>query len=225
MRCLSSAMLIALAGLAASPAPAGEARVVQDRTFLTFIGLLEAPLGYNQVSNHAIGYPGKPLVQMTIDEILAWQEAQIAAGAKSTAIGRYQFIRDTLAMIVSANDISGEALFDRSMQDYLARIMLHRCDFYHEDRDIHELANCLAGTWAALPVATGPDAGRSRYDHLIGNKALTRVSVVLAMLRTRFGTGAPPSAESTGQTGEIVTRRASSPSIAVVDHAYDWRRP
>lgn len=119
---------------------------------------------------------------MTIREVVEFQGAMRRAGAASTAVGKYQFIRKTLIGAVEESGLSYDALFDKSAQDHLARILMKRCGFYDARKTIAPVGNCLARSWAALPVLTGDKAGQSYY----GTRIKTNRTVVISLLEARF---------------------------------------
>lgn len=157
-----------------------------DRPFLELVGAIEAPHGYDAVTGFAPFRPEKPVTEMTIAEVMAWQERVKAAGAMSTAVGRFQFVFDTLEFLTRAYEVPHDTILNRRTQDYLARVLLHRCGFYERDHPIAELGDCLAGTWAALPILSGENRGRSRYKGKANNHARTTPEIVEAVLAVRF---------------------------------------
>ncbi|MCW3783575.1 hypothetical protein [Defluviimonas salinarum] len=159
---------------------------VNDRPFLDLLGEIEGPDGYDTVTLTSDIQPPKALTEMTIDEVIAFQKELQNSGAKSSAVGRYQFIRKSLVHLVEKNGIDRSKKFNKRTQDSLARLMMTRCDFYESDAQAHKVGNCLAKAWAALPVLSGPKAGRSYYAGKAGNKALTSREEVLATLHRRF---------------------------------------
>ncbi len=157
-----------------------------DRPFLELVGAIEAPRGYDAITGYAPFRPDRPITEMTIGEVLDWQGRIRAAGAEATAVGRFQFVRDTLEFLARAYEVPHETVLDRRTQDYLARVLLHRCGFYDPERPVPELGDCLAGTWAALPLLSGERRGRSRHEGLANNHARTTPEVVEAVLSVRF---------------------------------------
>lgn len=162
--------------------------------------------------------PPKPITQMTMDELLAWQfEVDPLQG--SEAVGRYQIIEDTLRGYDSGNNspksknyrgqpyprpagtkslyeaagLSGSDLFNAANQDKLCIELIKRCGLKRflnnqlaseqvdaagnvtvtlEEANINAFANKLAGTWAAIPIVTGANAGKSSYEgDAAGNSA------------------------------------------------------
>jgi len=178
-----------------------------DRPFLELIGAIEAPAGYDAITGYAPFQPDRRITQMTIAEILDWQKRIREAGAEATAVGKFQFVRDTLEFLTRAYDVPHETVLDRRTQDYLARVLLHRCGFYDPDAAIPELGDCLAGTWAALPLLSGNKRGRSRYEGKVNNHARTTPEVVEAVLAVRFAPDAlTVAARGASDMGDGVSR-------------------
>jgi hypothetical protein len=157
-----------------------------DRPFLELVGAIEAPFGYDAITGYAPFRPDRPITSMTIAEVLDWQTRIRSAGAEATAVGRFQFVRDTLEFLTRVYEVPHDTVLDRRTQDYLARVLLHRCGFYDPEAEIPDLGNCLAGTWAALPLLSGDRRGRSRYEGRANNHARTTPEVVEAVLAFRF---------------------------------------
>ncbi len=184
--------LLAVALCAAMTIPAGghaeRMSPVNDMPILDLLGDVEGPDGYDEITGYARIAPPKPVSTMTISEVVAFQGRVVASGSKSSAMGRYQFIRKTLKFLVDRHRVDGDRIFDRRTQDYLARMLLNDCGFYSLNEDPDVVGDCLARTWAALPVMTGVNAGRSYYHGIAGNRSLTTVQAVRAVLSRRFET-------------------------------------
>jgi hypothetical protein len=157
-----------------------------DIDFLNLMGNLEGPRGFGTVSDFAPILPKKPLTEMTLVEVLDYQQDIRAAGTISSAVGRYQFIYVTLRDLVHKHAISGNLRFDGEVQTYLARFLMHKCGFFDPATPTSQLANCLASVWAALPLVSGPTRGKSAYAADGINKALTTPETVLHILEQRF---------------------------------------
>ncbi len=185
---LALALIAALATAAGAAEAAGVAthNGVNDRPFLELMGRVEGPEGYNQITMSTRLRPNRPLVQLTIREVLAFQRQVRASGANSSAMGRYQFNYQTLKHMVDVHGIDPDLRFDSITQDALARIEMRRCGFYAPIASDRQVADCLAAIWAALPLTTGPNAGRSRYQGVNGNRALVSTEAVLRSMRARF---------------------------------------
>ena len=184
-------LLSVICATAPNPARADDAQpgirfAANDVSFLNLMGNLEGPYGFDSVSGFAPAPPPRPLTEMTLSEVIAYQTRLRDMGTVSSAVGRYQFIYLTLRDLVDRHGISGDLIFDGEVQTYLARFLMHDCGFYDPDRALVPLANCLATVWAALPVVSGPRTGRSHYADDGINRALTEPGLVLRVLAERF---------------------------------------
>ncbi|MCY3877539.1 MAG: hypothetical protein OXF88_25015 [Rhodobacteraceae bacterium] len=155
------------------------AELPSKAALLDFIARYEAPGGYDQAHAAVPETPPRPLTAMSIREVLAWQK-HIRPRAVSTAAGRYQIIRDTLTRLVKTYRIDPEQRFDPAMQDRLGQLLLDECGYGIHQK--YAFANCLARTWAALPLVSGPFAGRSAWHGTAGNRALVSRADFLAFL-------------------------------------------
>ena len=172
--CLAFATLPGASETSASP------RTTTD--LLAFIRAIEAPRGYDDYEARIPVAPPRPLTRMTLGEVLDWQARVRKAGAPSTAAGGYQVIHATLERLVRAHGLDRDALFDGPMQDRLARLLIAECGDPGPPSRQPRFANCLAGIWAALPMTSGPEKGRSAYEGVAGNRALASPETVLALL-------------------------------------------
>lgn len=178
-----------LSGVALADANSGpQMHKFLDRPFMELVGFIEAPDGYDDITGFTDRKPVKNVTEMTIAEVLDFQRMLRQQGAQSSAMGRFQFVYKTLDYVTKKHRIDRNSLFDEAMQDRLARMEMERCGFYDPEADIHELGNCLAATWAALPVLTGKQRGKSRYASTGINGARTTPEIVEAVLRARFFT-------------------------------------
>lgn len=173
------------------------------RNILSFISSKEAPRGAVDYFRGVKIPPPKPLTQMTINEVLAWQTRAVNAGSFSAAAGKFQIITPTLRSLVAEMKLSGNEMFDEAMQDRMGFQLLKRrgWDSYASGR-ISELqfANNLAKEWAILPVVSGANRGRSFYAKDGVNKAGVTPETVLSVITgktvvpTRVSTDPMPSA-------------------------------
>ena len=153
-------------------------------TLLDFIAKPESGGDYNIVyggikKQHR---PKKPLTQMTVNEVLSWQDS-IDQWYPSEAAGKYQIMEDTLRPLAPQAGVRGLDLFDRKTQDKLAIQLLKRrgLDNYLAGTiGAEEFANNLAKEWASLPVVSGPNKGRSYYAGDGLNKSHVSVDAFLA---------------------------------------------
>ncbi|MEP3666637.1 MAG: hypothetical protein ABJN42_07875 [Roseibium sp.] len=158
---------------------------VYDQMFLELVGGVEGKSSYDQVTLRTRLQPPYPLSKMTIQEVIDFQQKVINSGASSSAMGKYQFIQQTLIWLVESNDISRHTVFTQATQDYLARILMIKCGFYERHESNDDIGNCLAKAWAGLPVMTGARKGKSYYRSN-GNMSLTGPEAMNSVLSSRF---------------------------------------
>jgi hypothetical protein len=174
----------------------------------------EARGSYDTISDYSVVAPPKPLSQMTLDEVDAWQTENYNAGAESTAAGGYQFMRDTLRSLRERMGLTGSEPFDRDMQDMLAVELMKDAgleDFKAGKISADKFADGLAGIWAAFPDASGSSvyAGDGLNASLIGRDAL-------------MGVIEGGSYVSTGRPAPTMSRVAAS-GVKVDPKAYQFR--
>jgi muramidase (phage lysozyme) len=165
------------------------------KPLLDFIAKPESGGDYNVVWGRIkpADRPKRPIVSMTIAEVLAWQES-IDARYQSEAAGRYQIMEDTLRPLPAAAGLKMYDLFNEANQDALATVLLRRRGldkFLAGQISAEEFANNLAREWASLPVVTGPKAGRSFYAGDGLNKSHVSVEEFLAAVRAVKDVSAP----------------------------------
>ena len=152
---------------------------------LDFIGSLEAPGGYDVYSHYAAAPPPKPLTKMTVNEVLAWQD-RIDAQSRSEAAGRFQIMEDTLRdYLVPTMGLTGREKFTADMQNAMAVVLMQRRGWSPKGTNHIRMGNALAREWAALPLLSGPDTGKSAHHKTKGvrNRALTTPEQFLAVLQ------------------------------------------
>lgn len=174
------------------------------KALLDFIAQPESRGDFNAVWGgiKAKDKPKRPLVQMTIAEVLAWQDS-IDARYPSEAAGAYQIMEDTLRPLPVAAGLLPSDLFNEANQDALATVLLKRrgLDRYLAGgMSAEEFSNNLAKEWASLPIVTGPNRGRSFYAGDGLNKSHVDVEAFLAAVRavkpaTHWGIPETPAAQ------------------------------
>lgn len=205
-------LAIILLCFSASPASAGLSLSEADLSrILHLIRHYEAGGDYNTVYQGLWQRPPRPLTQMSIEEVIAWQRS--LGRVRSTASGAYQFIRSTLEETAARSGLPLSTRFSEETQDYLAGILVQGCA--EDSRSNTQMANCLAGVWAALPLVSGPNRGRSRYEGVAGNRALTTPQIVMAVLEgedVNLPNARPITvAGSLAQDGQVTEYRAVLP--------------
>ena len=138
-------------------------------------------------------HPPRPLVSMTIGQVLSWQD-RIDPRYRSEAAGRYQILEDTLRGLYDEAGLTIDSLFDARGQDRLAESLLVRRGlrrFLAGSITAEDFANNLAREWASLPCVSGPKKGKSYYAGDGLNAALVDVKPFLAAVRA-VAPAAPP---------------------------------
>ena len=109
----------------------------------------------------------KPLAEMTLDELEVYQRGMVARGARSSAAGRYQILRETAGELRGRMGLSGDEKFTPELQDRMARELLRkrRWDDYVAGRITQDqLQDELATEWASIARSDG----RSRHGQPVG---------------------------------------------------------
>ena len=122
---------------------------------------------YDAIQHGARIRPTRPPTQMTIAEIFAWIAA---TPGQHHAIGRYQFIPETLRRLVAELRVPPDAVFSPIVQDRLADRLLEEAGlhaFLAQEMDRTSFMNNLARIWAGLPTSSG----KSFYHGVAGNRA------------------------------------------------------
>lgn len=146
---------------------------------LNFIARYESGGDYNIM----VGGKRGDLTNMTVGQILDMQKSMIAKGHESTAVGRYQYIRKTLAGTAAQLDIDiDNTKFDEKTQDALAIQTLRTIgleNWLSGKLDDGAFLNKIARVWASVPT-TG---GSSYYAGVGSNKAGVKADVALNTLQ------------------------------------------
>lgn len=148
---------------------------------LALIARVESRDNYNAHFGKADNQSPK-FTEMTIAEVLRWQDAFVAQGNPSSAVGRYQIINTTLAGLVQELDLDMTQRFDEAMQDRLALALLERrgvVAYINGRIDAKQFAAELAKEWAGLPRVIGNSPEKSYYAGDGLNTALVGVEEVL----------------------------------------------
>lgn len=187
------------------------------QTLLDFIAKPESGGDYNIVWGgiKRAHRPKKKLVEMTVREVLAWQDS-IDPFYMSEAAGKYQIMEDTLRGLYAEAGVGLDELFNPANQDKLAAQLLRRRGLkkYLAGQISDEaFANNLAHEWASLPMVTGPKKGRSVYSGDGLNKSHVSVAAFLAAVRgVKYNSSViatePSRAPGTPSPQEVSTGRA-----------------
>lgn len=144
---------------------------------------------YNAYFGH-----GKSVADLSVNtlaRIYEFQRGMLSNDPRSTAIGRYQFLRKTLQGLQAECNLPDTELFTPELQDKLCLRLLKRRGYDEWQAGTiadAEFAHRISMEWASLP---DPDnGGRSHYDgDSAGNHASATLDSVYAMLKqARAGT-------------------------------------
>ena len=156
---------------------------------------------YNSVFG---GGTNTPLTTMTIAEVMKFQQDMLRRGAKSTAIGKYQFMSYTLPEYVRKAGLDpNNTRFDSVTQDLLADILIREkgYDSYKSGRiSAEQFLENLSRAWAGLPSPS--KGGRSYYAKDGLNKSNVDLNGALARIR-QARTGGIFRGPSTGYLAEL----------------------
>ena len=104
----------------------------------------------------------------------------IKSGHASTAVGKYQITKDTLAETIKKVGLDpNRTKFDQQTQDLLATQLINQAGY--GTKDPKTVMSNLAGRWAALPKDM---SGVGRSDGFNGNKANINPNELMAAIRS-----------------------------------------
>jgi muramidase (phage lysozyme) len=150
--------------------------------------------------NKLVGGKTGNLTDMTVGEVLQYQNTMLQKGHESTALGGYQFIRDTLKAAVRDTGTPLDAKFDQSTQDNLGYHLLQKRgwnDYKAGKLDKDTFMDNLASEWASFPLANG----KSKYAGVGSNAALVGRDQVAAAIDLSGAQPATQVAEGAGAAG------------------------
>lgn len=107
-----------------------------------------------------------PFTEMSVADVMQWQNESIRQGSASSAVGSYQIINTTLSGLVQRLGIDTSQKFDQSMQDKLAVALLEKRgieQYVNKELTEDQFAANLAQEWAALPKVIGDNPHDSYY--------------------------------------------------------------
>lgn len=163
----------------------------QAQRLLDFIASYEAPRGYDTVYGNRMAQMPKPITAMTVDEVIAqgkWRTSTFG----SSACGRYQFMKKTLADLKVSQRLTGSELMTPDLQNRLGHALLlgrGYAKFMAGTLSLIAFGNQIAMEWASFPVLSainGKRRGQSYYAGDGKNRVLVGpepVERVLASMR------------------------------------------
>ncbi len=99
---------------------------------------------------------------MTVNDVQALQKKMVSKNGTSSAVGKYQFIQDTLKEAIKGLGLKGDEKFTPELQDKLALWLLQNRTSYSEwaagGGDPAKFQNELASQWASIPNTSGKSA-------------------------------------------------------------------
>ena len=145
-------------------------------SLLDIIGRGESGGNYNVL----VGGKQANLTGMTIAEVQKLQSTMLKSGHASTAVGKYQITKDTLAETVKKAGLDPSTTkFDQQTQYLLATQLIYQAGF--GTKDPKTVMNNLAGRWAALPKDM---SGAGRHDRFNGNQANINPNELMAAIQS-----------------------------------------
>jgi len=147
---------------------------------LNLVGQAESKNSYTAV----YGGDNPRLTTMTLDEVLALPARPTGKdGVNSSAVGKYQIIRDTLKGLKADLGLRGDEMFDEDLQDRLGTYLLQRDakvdDFLAGKITPEQFQFNLSKVWAGIPK---DKSGASYYGNDGVNKATVEPGMVLQAL-------------------------------------------
>ena len=148
---------------AASTKPSGSIQKLLD-----YIGIKEARGQYDMLVG---GKSKSDLTSMTVAQVMDFQKEMLNSKKfETSAVGKYQIIKKTLAGLVNNGVIKSDDIFNSATQDKAAIGLLKEkgLNAYQTGKLAKDIfADRLAQVWASLPLADG----KSAHDKVGSNKA------------------------------------------------------
>lgn len=138
--------------------------------------------------NAYFGNPGNTEVRftdMTLQQVLSWQEDHQNKGNVSNAVGKYQIIQPTLNGLIATLSLKLDEKFDENLQDRLAVKLLEQRgahDYLMKKISREDFAANISMEWAALPKLKGDNPESSYYAGDGLNRSHISVGEVLGAL-------------------------------------------
>lgn len=132
---------------------------------LNLIARVESSDNYNAYFGNAKNTKIK-FTDMTINDVIKWQQEFVDGDSPSSAVGRYQIINTTLSGLIQEQTISSTEKFNQITQDKMAIALLERrgsVAYVNDEISRETFAANLAKEWAALPRITGENPNESFY--------------------------------------------------------------
>jgi len=139
-------------------------------------------LVYSKKGRNAPKYAN--LTSMTLSQVLAYQDGMLARGHASTAVGKYQFMKQTLKETIAQLGLPMSTIFSVSTQDKLGEQLLNVTGlkkFREGKMSISTFEHRIAGRFASIKSIK---TGKGRYDgDSANNRATVPASVIIGLLK------------------------------------------
>jgi hypothetical protein len=147
-------------------------------------GNLEGEAGGNYGAYFGHVHSKVDFSSMTLNEVYDFQARMLQDDSRSTALGRYQFLRGTLQGLQVAHKLPGNTKLTNELQDRFGVSLMVRRGFsrwWLEQISDDDLANGFSMEWASLPDPQ--NGGKSHYDNdSAGNHASTSLANFMAVI-------------------------------------------
>jgi len=193
----------------------GKAQILNE------IGLKESRGDYNALVYGKNTPSRASLTNMTLQEVMNYQDGMVSRGHASTAVGKYQITKDTLDEFAKKTGVSLSEKFTPEIQDKIAAKILDEAGYSRFARgeiSRDQFTNNVARRWASMPTTEG----KSFYDGIAGNKSLISLQSVQQLYSSSAALTAATNSlkdmqnaaqiDSGGTTTVITTPSASTPA-------------
>ncbi len=164
---------------------------------------------YNRI--YGAGHQTRPLTDMTINEVLAWQKSHVNSGSPSSAAGKYQIIYKTLSGLKDEMGLTGNEKYDEAMQDKMAMTLLNRRgydDLIAGNISEQQFMKNASMEWAAAPKDM---SGKSYYAGDGLNKAHIAPATMLLAIRSAKDFESEPAARTQLASNFETAKAAETP--------------
>lgn len=136
-------------------APIPDPPVGGVKGLLDFIAKFESNGNYNAFFRNAGNTNNPQLTGMMIRNVVEFQNRLLANGSPSSAVGRYQIIRQTFRGLIASMSLSGDERFSQDVQDSMGRKLLETRGlnaYLNGTMSVNDFGNAVAKEWAGMPV-------------------------------------------------------------------------
>ena len=170
----------------------------QFTKLLDFIAQPESARNPNAFFGNTRNQSNPKFTAMTLAEVVNWQRNFVKAGHESSAVGKYQFMPDTLTMLIKLGVATSQDKLDEPTQDKLAVALMNGRglrQFLAKKLSAEDFGVNLAMEWASMPVpkdvvrqtkngAVHVHVGQSYYAGVGSNQSLVPVDKFMDAIRS-----------------------------------------